>query len=536
MADDIGWDDVGYHGSSDILTPNLDVLAADGIILHNYYTSPLCTPSRSAMLSGVHPINSGEQHFAIVNSEPRGFSLDFPLLSNYLKDGANYSTHLVGKWNLGFFRQIYTPLYRGFDSFYGYYGNKIDYFSYDSEHNDMSGFDLRHNLLPARNAHGYVTDIFTDRALKVIEEHEGSTPLYLHLAYPNTHCGGNARERLQAPDKYIRKFDYLPDTKRQIYAANLYTFDEAVGTVLRALSAKGMLGNTIIAFMSDNGAADRGVFPNFGSNVPLRGVKATMFEGGIRVPAFIWSPLLNRSDVFNGLFHVTDWVPTLLEAASVSIDERHRKSLYGVPQWSSVMEGTSARQSILHNIDPLDNNGMAAARVGDMKLIRGATESAVGGWYGERYLNGSSRTSTLRETSVARSVLRQLDRKPDFSRFKRTVLKCNPLLKLSRKSSLSFSGIISLFNITADPCELNNLAAFNEQIVNEMTSLIERHAETAIYPLNVAEDPMADPALHDGTWVSWGDVQYSAMIESSFASSIQANCFIVLVALAIIYA
>lgn len=105
----------------------MDTLAADGVILHSYYTSPLCSPSRAAFLSGAHPVRTGDQHFALVNSEPRGFDLDHKLLPEYLKQVANYSTHLVGKWNLGFFRSMYTPLYRGFDSFYGYYGNKIDY-------------------------------------------------------------------------------------------------------------------------------------------------------------------------------------------------------------------------------------------------------------------------------------------------------------------------------------------------------------------------------------------------------------------------
>lgn len=351
MGDDIGHHDIGYHGSADAITPNMDTLAADGIILNSYYTSPLCSPSRTAFLSGVHPIRSGEQHYVIENGEPRGFSLDYQLLPQHLKNLANYSTHLIGKWNLGFYRQLYTPLYRGFDTFFGYYGSKIDYFSHQSEFNDMIGLDFRYNSVPARNSKGYSTHLFTERAIQLIQGHnESHQPLYLHVAYQNTHCA-NSNEPLQAPDEYVRKFDFLPTRQRQVYAANLFTMDESIGLIFKALHQADLLSNTIILFASDNGAGDRGVFPNAGSNWPLRGVKGTLWEGSLRVPAFVWSPLLNQSssaNIFPGLFHVTDWVATLTEAVHehIRVNETADTTARPEVQPDEYVSGRSQWQSI----------------------------------------------------------------------------------------------------------------------------------------------------------------------------------------------
>ena len=137
VADDYGWSDVGYHGSV-IQTPNLDQLSGDGVTLDNYYVQPFCTPTRSALMTGRYPIHTGMQHFVITSAQPYGLPTNVAILPQRLKE-AGYQTHIVGKWNLGYFSEPYLPVKRGFDSFFGYYNGAEDYFT----HRRLGFLDLR---------------------------------------------------------------------------------------------------------------------------------------------------------------------------------------------------------------------------------------------------------------------------------------------------------------------------------------------------------------------------------------------------------
>lgn len=537
MADDVGWDDVGFHGSNNILTPNIDVLAADGIILNNYYTSPLCTPSRSAFLSGVHPIDSGDQHFVIVNGEPRGFSLEFPLLPQILKRGSNYSTHLIGKWNLGFYKTIYTPTFRGFDSFYGYYGNKIDYFTHEGESGEKIGLDWRNGLFPERSEAGqYATHLLTKRAIDLLDKHDTRTPMYMQISFPNTHVG-NSGDPTQAPQEYTDKFKaMIPDRKKATYAANLFTMDEAVGLIIHSLQLKGMLSNSIIAFMSDNGSGDRGVFPNGGSNFPLRGVKSTLFEGGIRVPAFVWSPLLSqRGYVFHGLMHVTDWLPTLTSAVSKTspqtiLTDHEVKAMYGMSMWDSLSkQSDSPRKHVLHNIDPIDR--VSSLRVGKFKFMSGAVDDDLSGWYGDRIdinvsvfqtsVESESYIFTLREESLVRRTLAMSGRLPSYQNFAPTTITCHkPTQELKRLTPCNPQVEECLFDIEEDPCEINNLArdASHALVLREMRRMVREYESSARKPRTLPVDPASDPMLHGGVWVPWQDFSSLRLLSDAHSS------------------
>ncbi|XP_035224045.1 uncharacterized protein LOC118196699 [Stegodyphus dumicola] len=181
LADDLGWNDVSFHGSPQIPTPNIDALAASSIILHNYYTESLCTPSRASLLSGKYPIHIGLHHSEIKSGEPIGLPLDVMIMPEHFKN-LGYETHMIGKWHLGYAKNEYTPLYRGFDSFFGFYNDHIDYYdytNYEASEGPTSlafyGVDLQNGSTVIKDFRGrYATDIFTERAVDVIANHNST--------------------------------------------------------------------------------------------------------------------------------------------------------------------------------------------------------------------------------------------------------------------------------------------------------------------------------------------------------------------------
>ncbi|XP_074604994.1 arylsulfatase B-like [Brevipalpus obovatus] len=465
LADDLGWDDVSFHGSKQIRTPNIDRLAREGVVLNNYYTGPLCTPSRGSLLSGYHPIHSGTQHWVILPQEPRGLPLNFTLLPEYLRD-YDYANHIVGKWHLGSHRRYYTPTYRGFDSHVGYFNGGNDYYDHTTLSSSLAwGIDFRRNLNLNTNASGiYSTHYYTDEALKIIENHpKHNQPLFLYMAYQSVHTG-NTYSPLQAPKEYIDRFPNINHRKRKIFAGMLSAMDDSIGIIMESLQHHDMLQNSIICFMSDNGGPANGFMGNFASNWPLRGVKDTLWEGGVRVPALIWSPVLKKkSYVFQGLFHVSDWLPTLLTAIDrnkVSRDDRLR-NIYG--KW---------------------------------KLVQGLKYPDWRDWY---FPPGSSNSDisvnlVAQETSsdhLQRSFPVQCGTKPQDA-------------DTNCKSEES----LCLYDIENDPCEYHNLAGVHQDVVNQLWNRILELNRTAIPPMNKPLDPASDPKYHNYAWTCWLDPKY----------------------------
>ncbi|KAK8777605.1 hypothetical protein V5799_029049, partial [Amblyomma americanum] len=217
LADDMGWDDVSFHGSPQIPTPNLDALAADGIILNNYYVLPYCTPSRAALMTGLYPIRTGMQGVPIGAAEPSGLPTNVPLMPQYLKE-LGYETHLIGKWHLGSYSESVTPTCRGFDTFYGFHNGDEDYYSRNLTFDHHTGLDFWVNKEPLRPEPGrYSTSLYTARAQHIIKNHKSSKPLLLVMSYQAVHAAGGA-EPLQAPKYNIDKFPYIGERNRTIYA------------------------------------------------------------------------------------------------------------------------------------------------------------------------------------------------------------------------------------------------------------------------------------------------------------------------------
>ncbi|CAG2103241.1 unnamed protein product, partial [Medioppia subpectinata] len=507
----IGWGDVGFHGSHQVKTPNIDLLAGSGIILNNYYVSPICSPSRSAILTGYHPIHTGQQHDALGAADPRGIPLQYKLLPQHLKD-LGYETHAVGKWHQGHFKRDYIPTQRGFDSHFGYWTGHEDYYDRTAVEN-WWGIDFRDNEKPANltDYEGiYATDIYTNKAIDIINGRSNLTkPLFLYLAHQSVHSG-NTRQPLQAPQQYIDRFKDIKDMRRRTFAAMVSTLDDSVGDVFSALQKANILNDTIIIFTADNGAATgdtAGMFDDsIGSNWPLRGAKYTLFEGGIRGTAFIWSPLLRQTYISDHLMHVTDWLPTIYSAVGGQTEDLG--PIDGIDMWNILNDNSqNPRKHLLHNIDRDNHMDVWALRYGDYKLISGTVFGGrLDGWYlppgevNETNDNNYVTHQSLQKHYLNSKVYQTLKRlNVDSIEVKEIIVKCNASLKTDCKPTVN----PCLFNIRSDPCEYNNIYQKNPDIVKTMLNILHIYNASAVPPGNQPEEDKANPIYHNYMWDIW---------------------------------
>uniref|UniRef100_A0A8C5B0L6 Arylsulfatase I-like n=1 Tax=Gadus morhua TaxID=8049 RepID=A0A8C5B0L6_GADMO len=475
LTDDQGYNDIGYHNPS-IRTPTLDRLAAEGVRLENYYVQPICTPSRSQLLTGRYQIHTGLQHSIIRPRQPSCLPPHLSTLPQRLQQ-AGYATHMLGKWHLGFYRKACLPTRKGFDTFFGSLTGSVDYYSYGScDGPGLCGYDLHDNEGVAWGQQGrYSTLLYTQRARKILEAHDPATrPLFLLLSLQAVHTP------LQPPKSYIYPYRHMFNVARRKYAAMVSTVDEAVHNITYALRKLGYYRNSVIVFSTDNGAQP---FTG-GSNWPLRGRKGTYWEGGVRGVAFVHSPLLKRRRrVSKALLHITDWYPTLLGLAGGNVSQS--EVLDGFDVWPTLSEGKpSPRHEILHNIDPLHtphttgrhgNTPVAAIRVGDWKLLTG--DPGHGDWVPPQMLSSlPGPWWTLERTSTSSS---------------------------SSSSKAAGHKNVWLFNISGDPYERWDQSAQRPDVVTALLERLAFYNRTAVPVFFPPDDPRADPALHGGAWVPW---------------------------------
>ena len=348
LADDLGWGDVGYHGSA-IDTPHIDALADRGVRLEQFYAQPVCSPTRGALLTGRYPMRLGLQCGVVRPWAQHGLPLDERTLADALRE-VGYVTALCGKWHLGHAKREQLPTQRGFDLQYGHYNGALDYYT----HMRDGGFDWHENDREKRDE-GYATDLIANAAVEIIREHDKSRPLFLYVPFNSPHTP------LQAPDEYIAKYADVEDQRRRIYAAMVTSLDDAIGRITSALRANGFRDEeTLVFFCSDNGG-----ITFLGSNGELRSGKGRLYEGGVRVPAVVsWPGKLPEGEVVHEPLHVVDLYPTLLELAGASLEQK--KPLDGRDMWAVVAEGASRPHDVIvHNVTPWSG----ALRVGDWKLV-----------------------------------------------------------------------------------------------------------------------------------------------------------------------
>ncbi|KAK8402796.1 hypothetical protein O3P69_000844 [Scylla paramamosain] len=513
LADDLGFNDVGYHGSTQIPSPNIDALAYSGVILKNYYVQPICTPSRSALLTGKHPIHTGLSHDVIYGPQPYGIPLGVQLLPQYLQK-LGFATHMVGKWHLGMAIKELTPTHRGFTSHFGYWTGHEDYYDHMSQEGPgFWGYDMRRNMDVASDVYGkYATDLFTEEAVNVIKQHNKSQPLFLYLAHLAVHSG-NPYAPLQAPADVVANFTYIKDENRRKFAGMIWKLDESVGQVVEALRANQMLHNSVILFSTDNGGPAAGFNQNAASNWPLRGVKASVWEGGVRGAGLLWSPhIVNPGRVSHQMIHITDWLPTLISAAGG--DPSSLESIDGLDLWETLTQDhPSPRTEFLVNIDPKLNS--AAIRIGDWKLLY---NPQAFGHHWDFWFGPSGRNETAPETQLD-VILEQVENSlaakaiktiyPEaFTDMKSLRLQsevhCEPVPKNATLSCNSQEHPC-LFHIPSDPCEYHNLATAYPLHVNVLRAKLKLYNATVVPPRNKPWDPKANPKYWGYSWTNWLD-------------------------------
>ena len=362
LADDLGWADIGYH-DSDVRTPNLDRLAAGGVRLNRHYVYPTCSPTRVALLSGTFPSRFGV--LGPLGSTTKMRPRD-ALLPKRLQQ-LGYSTHITGKWHIGETGE-HRPLRYGFDTSYGYLRGQIDPWTHRYKFGDHVTWHRNDEFFEEC---GHVTDLITDEAIRIIES-AGEKPFFLYVAHHSPHYP------LNEPPKWIAPYtETIDDVWRRHFAAAVTHVDDGVGRIVEALERTGLRENTLIVFSSDNGGQRNWSAPEreydgryaahttLGNNQPLRGWKGDLYEGGIRVPAFInWPGRVPAGRTFEVPTHVVDWAPTLIRAADG--DPRQDQSVEGVDLWAALLGQVSALPArSMYWKTPRHS----AVRQGDWKLI-----------------------------------------------------------------------------------------------------------------------------------------------------------------------
>lgn len=359
VADDLGWADVGFHGS-EIRTPSIDELAQQGARLDQFYVQPMCTPTRAALMTGRYPLRYGLQSFVILPDQTYGIPLDEKLLPQLLKE-AGYDTAIIGKWHLGHADRALWPRQRGFDYQYGPLIGEIDYY----DHKVHGVVDWYRNDKPLDEP-GYVTTLLGQDAVRYIDGRDGSRPFFLYLAFTAPHTP------LQAPKADMERYAGIADPNRRAYAAMVTAMDTQIGDVLAALKRKGLRDNTIILFHSDNGGVRTATFAGQietkgdlpAINAPFRDGKGSLYEGGTRAVALANWPGHIRPGEVKGPLHVVDMLPTLASRAGAPL--AGTKPLDGRDVWDTISTNApSPRDEVVYNVEMF----RGGVRSGDWKLV-----------------------------------------------------------------------------------------------------------------------------------------------------------------------
>ena len=301
MVDDMGYADLSGYGRKEYKTPHLDKLASQGMKFVNAYSAgAVCTPTRAAFMTGIYPARTTVGLYEPLTGSARdlqvGLTPETPSIAKHLKD-AGYRTALIGKWHLGVQPQ-HNPTKNGFDYFFGFLNGAADYDAHTTLGNVP---DLYENETPVSRS-GYLTDLFTDKAIDIITS-EKEKPFFIALMYNAAHWPWQGPADAAYPDT----LDFRQGGSPAIYAAMMASLDNNIKKLMDALEKQGLSDNTLVIFTDDNGGeqySDQGGFSKR---------KAALYEGGIRVPAFVrWPGKIKAGSVTDQLAITMDWTATIL--------------------------------------------------------------------------------------------------------------------------------------------------------------------------------------------------------------------------------
>jgi arylsulfatase A-like enzyme len=381
FADDLGYGDVSSYGGG-VPTPHIDSIGANGVRFSaGYVTAPVCSPSRASLLTGRYQQRFGHE-FNIEGNwwrphevEQHGLDLGQLTLADMLRR-AGYATGLVGKWHLGM-EPAYHPLERGFDEFFGcmswgYIFNppgkpwsppRLDFTEAEGRQHFQELLGPIYRGSEPVEVEEYFTDALTREAVEFIDRHRGE-PFFLYLAYTAVHVP------LEATQEYLDRFPDIEPEQRRIYAAMTSALDDGVGAVLAKLRELGLEQDTLVFFISDNGALiSLSEGESFASNAPLKGGKLTLYEGGVRIPYLVqWPGRIPAGKVYSEPVVSFDVVPTVLAVAGLSPPAD--RPIDGLDLMPYLEEGAVGSP---HEVVCWRSGGQRAVRKGDWKLVQYGT-------------------------------------------------------------------------------------------------------------------------------------------------------------------
>ena len=371
FTDDQGYGDLSCMGATDFRTPNLDRMANDGVRFTDWYSnSPVCSPSRAALLTGRYPGNAGVRSILRGHRRTSGLPQSSPTLATMLRE-AGYQTAMAGKWHLGLTEDS-RPQSHGFDRSFGFFAGCIDYYShifYHGANRPGPGLDPTHDLWEDneeiwRNGE-YFTELIADKAIEYLREMSASDkPFFLYVPFNAPHYP------MHAPQEYMDRFSELP-WDRQVMAAMISAVDDAVGKIMNEVERLGATSNTLSFFTSDNGPSretrnwlDGNQDPYYGgTSGGLKGHKFSLFEGGVRMPAIShWPDRIAAGHVSDQPCASMDIVPTVLEAAGV---DKSQFEMNGV----SLLEHLTANTTLDERPIFWELGSQTAVRRGMWKLV-----------------------------------------------------------------------------------------------------------------------------------------------------------------------